>query len=452
MAKTNLIAERLDRLSEQYSEFAEHPTARVLCWRLQDFEERMVDAFLALEAEGEGRAQPDLFLQLSTAFEDERTYGFQLAQEVVAQHERSRAALVAEGLEATWKAPSSSRGAGGPRCLIETCTSLAQHYEVDRHLTLVLRPATVKDARGFQLWMQRLIYDAPIYLRIIVLEPVATPILAELAAVEPKHVFVRTPDLHMREAIDALCERSAEPSEPGHHFRATILRLSRALEGGDIASARMHAESALAVAHSQRWFHLAVPVHFAMGAALTGAERPTDAVDQYVAAEQVALEGASHGAAEMQSTCTSMRLQARLGCGSALISAGQYRLAADHFEETARLALAAQDAQTGLESYRLASYCHEQTGDHERAFETGLAGLKVANEGGAELVESSGFSYLGVGLLRTCAQGSRRAVAAQLEREIALVAGTADWRPAQENTAPERAPPSHPGAPTSNAE
>jgi hypothetical protein len=197
--------------------------------------------------------------------------------------------------------------------------------------------------------------------------------------------------------------------------------LTRALALGDLA---------LKIVALNGWYHMAVPIHLALAASLASAGRSQEAIERYVAAERSASTGEKNGEHELRPTCKILRMQSRLGHGSALIAAQQWDKAAELFEQTAPMAAELGDKRATLDCYRLASFCHEQDQKPDRAWVDGMLGLQVAREMDEETRKTSTFPYLGEGLMRLCESDARKSQASETEEKISTIAGTKEWRPA----------------------
>ena len=207
------------------------------------------------------------------------------------------------------------------------------------------------------------------------------------------------------------------------------MRLGNELAKSNLTRAVELGASALSIAAAQGWFHLAVPVHFALAAGFTSAGRFAESLASYANAEHVALRGETEGTEDARPACRTLRLHARLGQGATLVAAKAWDAAARLYEETAPVARECGDARSELDCYRLASFAHEQAGRDERAFDVGAQGLGIARTMEPELLQSSTFPYLGVALLRLCEAPARQPLAPRIEQEIQSIAGTPDWRP-----------------------
>jgi hypothetical protein len=306
---------------------------------------------------------------------------------------------------------------------------------------LVLRPDAVSFPDAYQTWLQHFALEAPENLRVMLLDDAKQPGYAALASKDPLRVQTCEPKLDMPAALVEISEAGGNLDTPGGKFRHLFVKLGNALQAGDLVTALPLGDAAVGIATAQRWFHLTVPVQFALGAALSGAGRHQDALVRYGAAESAAIQGETECPEEARGVCPQLRLHARLGRGSVLVAANAWRLAAQLYEETAPLAAAQKNARVTLDCHRLASFCHEQNGTLDEAFRVGLLGMQVARDMDKETLKTSTFPYLGVGLMRLTESGSRRGLGPRIESEIITIAGTRDWRPKQDAPAPTAPPP-----------
>jgi hypothetical protein len=426
----NPILEQLDVIEDTWTEFAETPGARLLCLELRHDETRLFDAFIARELEERAAELPDLFLTLETPFEHLAVHGFALQQTLTSEYQSAQPGLAAEGVAATWSPPVYlDRAESDVAFFARTCESFHQHHAVERHLAVVLRPSVVADVAVYRQWLQKLLSTSAGHVRFVALDSAGAPELRVLAEAEPARAKSRRPALDMPGAIEALSQNAGNLDTPGGQYRDLFVRLGSQLAKQDLARATELGAAALAIAAAQSWFHLAVPIHFALAAGFTSAGRFADSLACFKNAEHAALRGQSEGPEEARPVCRPLRLHARLGQGSTLFAAQAWDAAARHYEETAPVAVEYGDPRTELDCHRLASFAHERAGRDERAFQVGLNGLGVARTMDKELLASSTFPYLGVALLRLCEAPSRRDLAPQIEQQIVTIAGTPDWRP-----------------------
>jgi hypothetical protein len=423
-AAKNPIQRRLTLVNDEWVEFAELPDARVLCLQVTPDEAPMFDAFVAVESEPSGQL-PDLFIRLLAPFDSLTSYGFALSVEFCKQAE-----ALHEGLESPetppWAPPRPERGEADVALLVRSCSSFSQHYALPGHLALVLQPAAVSAPTAFQSWLQRLALAAPANVRAVVLDDAREPELTPLAKAEPVRVVAKPLDLDMPGARLEISQEAGGLDTPGGQFRHLFVKLANALGEGKLPEALGFGQAALAIAGAQSWFALAVPVHFALGAALAGVGRGPEANERYLLAEAAATRGEEAGDA----TCTKLRAQARMVRGGLLISQQQFPLAAQLFTDTLPVASAAQDPRMVLDCYRLASFAHEQNRAYDKAWQSGVDGLTYAKGLDAETRQTSSLAYLGEGLMRLTKQADYSSSSLRIEREMVALLGRTDWRPA----------------------
>lgn len=421
MANTNPVMERLDLLSEQWEAFATDGEPRLLLWQLEPDEVRMIDAFLAREGDERTGVHTDVFLTLEAPFEHPETHGYALCQEMAAGYLQNREALMEAGVDASFQLePYPEHPGNDIPFLIRTCESFIAHHDLGRNLVLVLRPKAVADAEAYQLWLHRFVLRAPPTVRAIVLDDADAPAFLTLATTERVRVRAVRAGLDMPAVLEAVSRDAGNLETPGGQIRHHLIQLGAALKKGDVARALTIGNAAIAIATQNGLWHAAVPVHFALGAGLAGAQRLKDAEAQYAAAEAVALRGEHEGPEEARSACATLRVQARLGLGSVLIAARAFERAAELYEQTTPLATALGPKMV-LDCQRLACFCYEQAEKPELALRAGTAGLATARAMDEATLAASTFSYLAENLLRLTERGALAPLRPQIEREIALV-------------------------------
>ncbi len=389
----------------------------------------MAETFLAMEADEQAGEHPDLFLTFEAPFANAREHGYFLRNELVTAFREGSAELEKDGVDVSWQPPTVRRNERDIPFLIRTCASFYEHLKLTRHLVLVLRPEAVVDPEAYQLWLHQWAVEAPANQRALIFDDARAPAFVELCKADPKRVWARSPELNMPAAMEELSQAGGNLDTPGGQYRDLFVRMGTAFEKQDLTLASSLGDQALAIAASQGWFHMAVPIQFALGAALLGAGRAQEAIGRYAAAEKSAEAGETEGQEELRPTCKRLRMQARLGRGSALVAAKAWGMAAQLYEETATLAAELDDKRTQLDCHRLAAFSYEQGGKPDQAWRAGLPGLQVARDMDEETRNTSSFPYLGEGLMRLCQSGDRRGLAPRIEREIVGIAGTLEWRP-----------------------
>lgn len=422
--RKNPIERRLELIHNSWVEFAQRSDARVLCWLVRPDDVRMVETFIAVESHAEAGTLPELFVQLNAPFEAQDTYGFALSGEFCRLAERLHQGLE-EPETPQWVPPQATPREDDLSLWIKTSASFKQHYALPGHFVSLLQPQSVSDGGALQIWLQRFAGRAPEDQRLIVLDPAQAPGLAPLVQAEPVRVVAHALELDMAGARLEISQEAGALDTPGGKFRHLFVKMSNALGEMRLDEAANHGGAALAIAHAEKWFALAVPIHFALGAALAGTGKTIEANQRYLEAERVAAEGESAGDA----SCTRLRAEARMARGGLLISIKQYPAAGELFLATIPLASATQDPRMVLDCYRLASFSFEQSGEHDKAWKSGVDGLGHAKTLDEETRRTSTLPYLGEGLLRLTRHTEYSASSFAIERELTVLMGTRDWRP-----------------------
>ena len=196
---SNPVAARLDGLRLQWMEFSKKPDARVLCWLLESDEYSMVRR---TGGGRERRSRRQSCRTSSSRFPRPSCLG-STARDCFREFLEKAEALHA-GLEddsvAKWQPPAPP--ANGPEglALWRACTSFVDSYKLPRSLALVLTPSKVDDMAAFRQWLDnaaRTALPALPKLRLVVLDDVQAPSMAELARASPERVVAVPAELDM---------------------------------------------------------------------------------------------------------------------------------------------------------------------------------------------------------------------------------------------------------------
>ncbi len=420
-APRNAIARRLDRLHDQWNEFAADHEARVLRWLIRGDELRVVEVFLQTEQDDRAGEIPDLFITLADPFEDVVSYGATLRASLLAQYDEARADLRESGMNDNWTPPPPD-GRHTLTAFIDACSSLQDCYaDVTERLAVVLMPAAITDRAEWQRWLGAVAQRLPREVRVAVVDSVEAPALAGLAAENPARVRTVEAGLDMPAATLELA-REGGVATPDGQFRVQFAALAQAIVKGDLAAARTRADAAGAIAEANGWGQLTAAVHLALAGGLLSAGEWTEAVSRYFSADsagaQLEAQGDAMGA--------KLRLQAHLGRAATIFAAQDYVRAAAAYEDATRIATAAGDPLMLLESWRMAAHCHEQAGDAPRAWECGLRALDASEAMSPDSRRHSTLPFAGEGLLRVAEGASGDAQ--MVDRRLTELVGTPDWR------------------------
>jgi tetratricopeptide (TPR) repeat protein len=445
--QSNPVSLRVDALSEQWTEFATDPEARLLVWQASQAELTLVEAFHARETDAQAAQTPDFFLRVHGSFVHPQAHGYALREELIAEYDAARPALEAEGVEAGWRPPHARQGDDDVRALVRTLSSFRAHHEREIELlALWLDPADVVDSEAYLAWLQRLVHAAEPGLRFFLVD--LQDACAPLVRAEPARVKAQPCELDLPGALRELAQQSAHDS-PGGKFRALFVELAAAAGAGEVEHAERLAQSAGGLAIAQGWLALAATVHMALAAAHLARQRHLDALRCYSEAERLAAQAeaaaqASAAAAapaggeaaaappsdpSALSSARQVRLQARLGQAATLIAHGAFGRAAEVYQAAHQLADALGDGRSQLDCLRMASVCLVRAGEPRKAWSAGLRALSVGAALDAETRKTSTFPYLCDHMLRMTEQPEFDPQRAPLEQQTAQLLGP-DWRAA----------------------
>jgi hypothetical protein len=419
--RKNAIARRLDRLNDQWNEFASNPKGRLLRWLIRDDELRVIEAFVQTEQDDRAGEIPDLFLSFVEPFRDVVSYGEALRASMLAQYDEARAELREAGIDDAWS-PPSQEGRHSLYAFLDACISLrAQYASLTEKLAIVLTPERVSNHTEWQRWLSALVDRLPEDVRVAVVDSLDAPALTGLAEAQPAKVVTTVADLDMDAAMLEL-SRTGGVSSPDGRFRVQFTALAQALGKNDLEAARSRAVTAAAIAKENSWPHLAAAVNLALAGGFLSASQWAEAIAQYKQADMAAKELDAHG----DPVGRKLRLQAALGRSAVLFAAQDFPRAATSYEATVPLATNASDEIMLLECWRMASYCHEQARDLDRAWECGLRALEAAEALPVENRAHSTLPFAGEGLLRIASASSRDAKG--VDRRLTDLLGTPEWR------------------------
>jgi hypothetical protein len=297
--------------------------------------------------------------------------------------------------------------------------SLYSHYQtLLSQVVAVLTPDRIHKTADWQAWLHRLMRALPAGVRVMVIDDSLFPKLNDLAKAEPVAVQTIEPRLNMPAAYLELA-RGVGKGGPGVSFRLNFVALAQAAGTGDLAKVKQLATAALGIAQQQGWPQMQAVVQMTMASALVGAKKSTEAIACYRNAAAVMAAQPNDPAAPK------IILQSKLSEGAALVSDGKHPEAAKVYEESAALAEQQNDFLMGMESWRMASYCHEVSKQIEPGWRCGNKALDAAAKMDADLRASSTLPFVGQGMLRL-AKGADEEFAAQVRARMTELAGP-DW-------------------------
>jgi Domain of unknown function (DUF6531) len=392
----NAIERRIDRLAELCNGALADAAIRLICWRCDLDERRMLGIFVELEAQDVAQTV-GTFIKLAAPFTAPHDYADALVREIEAQYEASRDGLRQQGLFDGWRVPERQPDDPSGQYLLRAVDTLREAY-ADRMqlLVLVLAPDAIADGRAWRYWLERLaLAQIPPLLRIMVIDPIEAPLLEGLDEASPGCVVTIEPSLDMPAALDELA-RSEGQDGPAKTFRIHLVTLSNAASKGNAKAAERAASRALAVAREQGWPDQEVVVHMALGASRLAASRCDPAATSY----RDALLAARRAGEAKHPAAGKLELAAGMGLGGALLAGTEWAQAAKVYEACVPLATVVGDNIMTLEGWRMAAHCHEQAGADTEAWRCTLQAIAAGEALPEEQRRTSSLLWVGGGLLR----------------------------------------------------
>ncbi|GEP57023.1 hypothetical protein [Reyranella soli] len=392
----NAIERRIDLLASLWNEASDNPAIRLVRWVVDTDERRMLDVFVALENKEVGQTA-DGFLRLTASFEGAGDYAPSLVRELVKIGKASEEGLRSKELRDDWTLPPIAPNEGSGRYFLRAVDSLKSHYP-DRMdcLVLFLAPAAISDAAAWRRWLEQMIgAGIPASLRVMVADPIDTPLLGELERKFPDLVLTIEPRLDMPAAMDELA-RSEGSEGPARAFRIHLVALAAAAQVKNGAGAQKAADQALAVARAEAWHDQEAVVQMAMAATRLA----TSEFDLAIKAYRSAFKAAEVAAEAAHPAAPKLRVAAGMGLAGAMLAASRWPDAARVYEATAPLANAAQDGVMVIEAWRMASYCHAQSGAAAAAWRCGNEALGAGETLDEPMRQASTLPWVGQTMLQ----------------------------------------------------
>lgn len=406
-ASRDVIARRVDRLTELWNQVMEAPGVRIGRWVLAADEVEMFEVFLELQSRGE-LATPDVLVHLREAFTDPEEHGRVLLDVIREESSDVDVAVATDEVSDV-------------QALADVCGAFATtELSGLEGLAVLVQPASVANPADWRRWMERLARtEAPDAVRFMVVDAKEKPWLDALQDAEPDRLITVEPELDMGGALQAMSD--AEGGEgPGDLYRGAFVALSTALGRGAWGDAERAAMRATQIASDNAWPHLEAAVHLTMGAGALGREEPDPAVARY----ENAVEASTRAVASDQEGAAAVLLQARMGEGLARFESGDSEGAAAAYEEAASLAREQEAPLMALEAGRMAAVCHQAAGKPEDGWRCGESALTAAAALDDELRASSTLPHLGRTLLEVA--GRDRVRQTLVHERMAALAGD-DW-------------------------
>ena len=376
ITNNNAIAERLDRITEYWQEFAEMPDKQICRWLIKQDEYRMIDAFYEVESSEVGKT-PDLFLGLETRYSsnyradlfEELNQIIQLSRE---EGDDSEFADFPEKIK-KWN-PSPEKN------IFENFEEFGQLMDDIRWLVIVFIAPDDLNNPSWRSWLENATRNLPPTIRIMFIDSVDSPQFSKFANKNSDRVHTIEPDLDMSSAIVEVAGMG-NPKDPAVQFRQLYARLMQAGIEPDIPKAESIAERAIKLTEQNNWFLIGAAVHMALGGMYLNVKKNYRALTRYDFAIALCDKAMGQGdpAAEKQLVMALLTKAMGLFINKEIEEAAETYFIAGHH------AVSCDDFFLVLESNRMSGHCYRKMGDSKKAHKC----LTTAVEYGKKLDEAT---------------------------------------------------------------
>ena len=373
MADNNAVVKRIDRLTRHWLSFAELPDARVLRLKLTSDAARLLDGFLAFHNEPASDLE-DLFLPVVLSAAEPDEYGNAVRRQILDDIEQAKGDLESLELPTDWQPPAAAADRTPAENLVAVLASFQAYYaDLFEHVALVLLPKEIASPQAWIDCLQPLLQISPWppSVRVVVADWLPVPILDDWSSRNQALVHSVTPRLDMP-GLPLELLAHVPGTGPGFEFRRLFVQMGAAASTGQTAMLNRLAQRALKIATDQSWSGLAAAVHLLVGSASASSD-PKQALQAFRQARQLAAKVNDPSAPKI--AITSAFAEA-----GTLVAGGDFRQAHGVYTEVARQADESGEVLSGLEARRMASYCSEQNGDFDAAWNEGMAAVQLGKK------------------------------------------------------------------------
>lgn len=364
----------IQRLADAWLAATADPTRRLLVWRVPANASRLLAAFFETQRHDEGRATPDYFLRLDTAFETGFGYSRQVKQTLLERYLGSQDELRAQGIALGWRGPHADHpdSAWG---VVRVLDSFAEHHQPHlRLMAAVIEPERCVPGDGLARWVEAALAAAPgEHLRLVLVDthedPRWQPLLERHAAVAAR---IEAPVDMFAIARDTAAQSGG--TGPEVLYRQLLTDLMLLLERGSPQQVVARSERALGLAQRHGWQDQSAVVQMLVaGAWLKGGDQG-QAINAYRQARTAADAARSRGHA----AAPELVMQSWFGEAGCWLTANNPERAAQTYLQAAGSAASIPHPMFQLEGQRMAGYSLLQHGKREEARTQLLEAIRIA--------------------------------------------------------------------------
>lgn len=369
----NAVERKLAEVEHLWLEASDDQDARVYIWRTAADSDRLIQVFFALQQERQNDfTTPDLFVHFTTPFETTYDYSHALANEFA---ERVAISTFPESCWSQDNQPPCYRGED----LVTLLNDFAHHHQnCFRYLAVILTPSVISHLASFQGFLDELCLTttaAPSLLRFMLVDTNENPVWQGLCDRFPEKVRVLTTGINEDELMrQTLNETPTTDGTAMLRFRQLMLDSFISLKNGPVEQTDFIAHKALKMAQQNGWLDQCVVLFSMIAGGWLKEKNTRNAIKNYRLAFQ-------HAEQLPDSSRHSLMVQSLMGEGNAWFMDGNYRQAADKFDQSAGVAQNIPSLLLEMEGHRMAGFslmamlpAPEETAQHyHAALKAGLA-------------------------------------------------------------------------------
>jgi len=374
----NPVEKRMAKLHDLWWMQTHHPHLRAIVLRAPVHSQRMLDAFVTLQQFDSEYSTHDLFIRLDSGFETGFTYSHALRRLLVQIYEHNKAQFAEQGITAPW-IEAEQAGFDSAAGFMETGYSLARH--LNRQVTsVVLQPQRISSQKGFEQWFDAAMQapvapdDAGLF-RLVLFDDDATRTWQPLADRHAAHVTVVQAPVDILETTREIAAQSGGGGNAQVLYRQMYTDMLTLLHHGDPAAVERKAFEATKLAIREGWIDQRAVIGMVTGGAWLQARDFSRSIGHYRAARAAAHEADAAGSPVGRT----LVVQSWMSEGGAWVAAGDMPQGARAFEEAALAAKQVPHAMFVIEGYRSAAQCWGKCGEHNKALDTALLGIREAH-------------------------------------------------------------------------
>ena len=396
-SRHNAITQRLELLQSNYSDFHNHPKAKVCIWLLEADEYSMLEQFLKMES-SVAASSPDLFVKFYASFRRPSNYSKSLVKELNMLVEGYRNNEKTTGVQIKWRplrAPAEFQNT--PVEFTHNFSAFAKGLEdLEYSAVAYLNPAEVRDFKKMENWIAQAIKSGiQDNVRLMIVDFVENQQFKKLPVQFPELVMTIQPKLQMTQAMKELALAGGS-NNSGTQFQLLYIELSKAASKGEMEKVEKYADRAMEIAVSEGWLHLQVAVYQIVATAWLekkDLEKSMQSFDNAIKIAKTAVR-------QEDPIGRKILANALFGKAAILVNQKDYEAAGEIYESIIPVTQEEKDHYLTMEAFRMVAFCFEKKRKYDLAFSNYQNAIAAGENLDAEIQPNTTIADSGKALLR----------------------------------------------------